>query len=235
MGGVSSIAYKNPGDIDLVERSQVLDLNLNNGQQPTLEDIAKKILSNNINNIVILSGAGISVSCGIPDFRSKGTGLYENLQKYNLEKPENIFDIEFFNTNPQPFIQLAKDLFPGKFQPSVTHYFMKLLEKKNKLLRVYTQNIDGLEFLAGLSDDKVVQCHGGFQTSHCINTKCEEPCDNKRLKKDILAGKETRCEKCNSLCKPGITFFGEGIITNNRKACLTLLVFNSLFLFMMML
>jgi NAD-dependent SIR2 family protein deacetylase len=88
---------------------------------------------------------------------------------------------------------------------------MKLLEDKKKLLRVYTQNIDGLEFQAGLSDDKVIQCHGGFQTSHCCNTAtCGAACDNHRLKMDIMAGKETLCETCSSLCKPGITFFGEG-------------------------
>ena len=37
--------------------------------------------------VVVLTGAGISVSAGIPDFRSPGTGLYSNLEKYNLPKP----------------------------------------------------------------------------------------------------------------------------------------------------
>ena len=208
MGGVASIAFKDPADIDVQEKAT--SLNLEPGEKPSLEAVARKISCGEINKIVVLCGAGISVSCGIPDFRSEGTGLYHNLQKYDLDKPESIFDIEFFKTNPKPFIHLAKELYPGQYKPSTTHYFIKLLQEKQKLLRVYTQNIDGLEYEAGLTDDKVIQCHGGFQTSHCINNACEAVCDNTRLKEDILAGKETLCEKCAHLCKPGITFFGEG-------------------------
>lgn len=46
-------------------------------------------------NIIIMSGAGISVAAGIPDFRSPGTGLYDNLQKYNLPHPTAVFEIEY--------------------------------------------------------------------------------------------------------------------------------------------
>ena len=54
-----------------------------------------------------MAGAGFSTSAGIPDFRTPGTGLYDNLQKYNIPYPEAIFDIDFFRENPRPFFTLA--------------------------------------------------------------------------------------------------------------------------------
>lgn len=46
--------------------------------------------------IVFMTGAGISVSAGIPDFRTKGTGLYSQLEKYKLPYPESIFELSYF-------------------------------------------------------------------------------------------------------------------------------------------
>lgn len=78
---------------------------------------------------------------GIPDFRSPDTGLYSNLEKYNLPFPEAIFDIDFFKSNPKPFFVLVKDLYPGAFNPTPSHCFIRLLHEKGLLLRHYTQVI----------------------------------------------------------------------------------------------
>ena len=79
--------------------------------------------------------------------------------------------MDFFNSNPQPFFKLAKELYPGTFKPTPSHYFCKLLEEKGLLLRHYTQNIDTLERIAGISEDKLVEAHGSFFTNHCLDCK----------------------------------------------------------------
>jgi NAD-dependent deacetylase sirtuin 2 len=69
---------------------------------------------------------------------------------------------------------LAKELYPGNFKPTAVHYFVKLLEKKGVLLRNFTQNIDTLERVAGVSGDKLVEAHGSFAEAHCIDCKLVE-------------------------------------------------------------
>ena len=78
-------------------------------------------------------------------FSSEGTGLYNNLDEYKLQSPSDIFDLKFFESNPYPFFRLAKKLYPGNFKPNDAHYFLKLISMKQKLQRIYTQNIDALE------------------------------------------------------------------------------------------
>src|SRR4051812_3653589 len=77
-----------------------------------------------------------SVAAGIPDFRSPGTGLYYNLQQYDLPYPSAIFELPFLMKNPKPFFTLAKALYPGNFVPTPCHYFVSFLNQKGILLRV---------------------------------------------------------------------------------------------------
>lgn len=164
-------------------------------------------------NIVILSGAGVSCSAGIPDFRTPGTGLYDNLQKYNLPFPEAVFDVDFYRRKPLPFLSLAKEIWPGlKHSPTLTHSFAATLAKKNQLLRNYTQNIDGLENLATTPEKQIVECHGHFRSAACI--KCHKPMDGEKCKSIILETDDVpKCEKpkCKGYVKPDIVFFGEGL------------------------
>lgn len=85
-----------------------------------------------------------------------------------MPDPQAIFETSFFRENPKPFFVLAKELYPGSFKPTPCHYFIKLLNDKGVLLRHYTQNIDTLERLAGLPEQKLVEAHGTFYRGHCL-------------------------------------------------------------------
>lgn len=171
-------------------------------------------------------GAGISTAAGIPDFRTPGTGLYSNLARLNLPYPEAVFDISYFKNDPKPFYMLADELFPSKFTPTRFHAFMRLVHTKGALRRVFTQNIDTLERIAGVPGDKVVEAHGSFAGNHCVDCKAEMSAVD--LKKAMYPNGGTRvaegqkvgiprCQnpRCKTpaggLVKPDIVFFGEGL------------------------
>ena len=159
--------------------------------------------------IMLLTGAGVSVSCGIPDFRSEN-GVYARLRKDfpELPDPHSMFDIEFFSHNPAPFYNFAREIFPGQFRPSVSHMFIKFLEEEGKLLRNYTQNIDTLERVAGIHN--LVECHGSFARSTCLS--CGHEIDSEEIRKDIMAQRVPHCSKCKvGVLKPNIVFFGEDL------------------------
>ncbi|KAL1139408.1 hypothetical protein AAG570_006392 [Ranatra chinensis] len=86
--------------------------------------------------------------------------MYHKIKSNELPYPEAIFEVKYFLANPKPFFDLIKDLLPGNYLPTKAHYFIKLLQEKGILLRHYTQNIDNLERVTGISEDKLVEAHG---------------------------------------------------------------------------
>ncbi|GAM28633.1 hypothetical protein SAMD00019534_118090 [Acytostelium subglobosum LB1] len=200
----------------LVEAMLKLNVDNNEGTTPkhildemTLKGIASYIKSGKAKNIIVLTGAGISVASGIPDFRSPKTGLYHNLAKYNLSHPTDIFDIEFFEENPKPFFTLAKELYPGSYHPTHVHYFIKMMFDNNVLLRNYTQNIDTLERVANVPGDALVEAHGTFATAHCTKCKKEHSCEY--VKERVFKDETPLCTECSGVVKPDIVFFGESL------------------------
>jgi NAD-dependent histone deacetylase SIR2 len=177
----------------------------------SLEAVANLIKAGKATNIVVMTGAGISTSAGIPDFRSPKTGLYDNLARLNLPYPEAVFTLDFFRENPVPFYVLAKELYPGNFYPTIAHSFIALLHEKGLLKMLFTQNIDCLERRAGVPDSLVIEAHGSFATQGCIDCKREYP--DELMKPAVLAGAVPHCvePRCNGLVKPDIVFFGEGL------------------------
>ncbi|KAF8491790.1 DHS-like NAD/FAD-binding domain-containing protein, partial [Gautieria morchelliformis] len=206
-------------------------------QYNTLADVANLLQKSQ--RIMVLSGAGISVSSGIPDFRSKN-GLYQMLKssfEFDLDDPQQMFDLEFFRENPRVFYSFAKEIYPSNHEPSLSHHFIKRLETQQKLLRNYTQNIDDLESSAGIQT--VLQCHGSFSKATCLQCGTQFP--GKILEHDVLLQRVPICPTCpppaskppkkikklanpwdggdesesdvddspKAILKPNITFFGE--------------------------
>ena len=177
-------------------------------------------------NVVVLLGAGASVSAGIPDFRTPGVGLYDNLEKYGkLPFPEAVFDLTFFAQNPAPFYALCKELWPGNYAPTPTHHFVALLAAKGKLRRCYTQNIDSLESAAGVPTELVVAAHGNMDSATCVATGAPVEVAEVRAAlcgpgADVppataegapLAGWQALAKRHGGLVKPDIVFFGEAL------------------------
>lgn len=200
-------------------------------------------LINKSKKILVLSGAGISTSAGLPDFRSRD-GIYVqiNAEHPDLRDPKLMFDIEYFRKNPRPFYQFAKALYPGQFRPTIGHKFIKCIEDQNKLLRNYSQNIDTLEKQAGIK--RVVECHGSFARATCTN--CRYSVDGDVIRDDVFRKEVPLCPKCHAggnqpddglgVMKPNIVFFGEqlgnefhsSIDTDKEQADLLIVIGSSL-------
>lgn len=93
--------------------------------------------------------------------------------------------MDFFRENPEPFFVLAKELMPEGYKPTPSHYFVRLLNDKGILLRHYTQNIDTLERLAGVPEDKLLEAHGTFYSAHCLDCRATYDLDWLKGKKVI--------------------------------------------------
>ena len=89
-----------------------------------IKGLASYIKNGYAKKILILTGAGISVKSGIPDFRSPGTGLYDNFKNYGVPSPELLFNRAFTKNNPKPFFNLVKQFIEIKFEPSNAHYLL---------------------------------------------------------------------------------------------------------------
>ncbi|XP_043198435.1 uncharacterized protein LOC122368511 isoform X2 [Amphibalanus amphitrite] len=157
----------------------------------TLSDVVRLIRG--ATNVIVLTGAGVSVSCGIPDFRSRD-GIYARLAVDfpDLPDPQAMFDIHYFRRDPRPFFKFAREIYPGQFKPSPCHRFIRMLERQGKLLRNYTQNIDTLEQQAGI--ENVIQCHGSFATASCQRCRYRVPAEE--IREDIFQQRIPACPRC---------------------------------------
>jgi NAD-dependent histone deacetylase SIR2 len=184
----------------------------------SLSAVAEYILSGKAKKIVVLAGAGMSTSAGIPDFRSKG-GFYDRVADLKLPYPEAMFELDFFRGNPRPFYVRAKEMYLGPFKPTISHAFLALLVKKQILSVLFTQNIDTLERRAGVPAEVIVEAHGTFATQSCIEDGCKEPCPSDLMRDAVEKEEPPHCLKCGVLVKPDIIFFGEQLPRRFNEKC----------------
>jgi NAD-dependent deacetylase len=146
---------------------------------------------------IALTGAGISVESGIPDFRSKG-GLWD---RYD---PEEYATIYAFQKNPEKVWKMLKEMeqIVDKAQPNAAHTGLAQLEHMGLLKSVLTQNVDNLHQEAGSRD--VIEYHGNSKSFTCL--WCHKKYDYQEKKGEY----PPRCE-CGKILKPDVIFFGEAI------------------------
>ena len=151
--------------------------------------------------VVALTGAGISVPSGIPDFRTPGTGLWENVD------PMEVAHIDAFHSDTRRFWQFYRPRFAqlGDKQPNGAHVALAELEARNLLRAVITQNIDRLHAKAG--SENVVEVHGSIATSSCTSCRASYPLETvgELFDADGIA----TCACCMGKIKPDVVLFGE--------------------------
>ena len=164
------------------------------GSRPdNLKQVAEFIKSDKCRRIVVLAGAGMSVNSGIPDYRS-ADGFYATLQAEKLTAnpiereairadPTAALEQQMFLQNPLPCLELKRDFILGtytrRWKATLAHRFVEMLHHKtNKVVRWYTQNIDGLEDqCTNIPRDKVITVHGSMDRAECASCGTESDYD----------------------------------------------------------
>ncbi|MBZ0270977.1 NAD-dependent deacylase [bacterium] len=151
---------------------------------------------------VALTGAGISVDSGIPDFRSAG-GLWEKFD------PMEYATIHAFRRDPAKVWAMLFELgdVVRSARPNPAHEALAALEQAARLAGVITQNIDNLHQAAG--SRVVIEYHGNGRRLVCL--ACLETFDAVEFDKDALAKRPPRCSHCEAILKPDVVLFGEEI------------------------
>jgi NAD-dependent deacetylase len=153
-------------------------------------------------SVVALTGAGISVPSGIPDFRSPGTGLWANVD------PMAVAHIDVFERDPARFWRFYGERFQTleDKHPNPAHRALAELERAGLLDAVITQNIDQLHSRAGTRE--LIEVHGTIAHSSCRACRSAYPLAEVRARQRLDAELIPRCD-CGAPLKPDVVLFGE--------------------------
>lgn len=150
---------------------------------------------------VALTGAGVSVPSGIPDFRTPETGLWANVD------PMEVAHIDVFERDPGRFWSYYRPRFHslGDKRPNGAHEVLAGLERRGLLAGVITQNIDRLHRAAGSRE--VVEVHGSIATSTCRS--CGASYGVEEIEALFDEDGVAVCAGCQDAVKPDVVLFGE--------------------------
>lgn len=151
-------------------------------------------------HVIAFTGAGISTESGIPDFRSKGEGLWEKINPEILSTRTLQRDPELF----YKYFDMLENCVRGK-QPNQGHTALAQLEKLDIIKAVVTQNIDGLHQAAGTK--RVLEVHGNLTKCHCAKCGQEYSYDVMRLARSAQAEPKSAC--CRAKMRPSVVLFGD--------------------------
>jgi NAD-dependent deacetylase len=149
---------------------------------------------------VVLTGAGISVESGIPDFRSP-TGIWAEVD------PFEVASIEAFRRDPGrvwDFYRARIEMLL-EAEPNRAHMVLAALEDAGLVEAVVTQNIDLLHSRAGSRE--VVEVHGSIRSAVCLECGREDEMED--VRQQLETSRIPNCAACGSVLKPGVVLFGE--------------------------
>ncbi len=151
-------------------------------------------------NAVVLTGAGVSVPSGIPDFRTPGTGLWEKVD------PMEVAHLDAWRRDPDRFWGFYGDRFASlvEKQPNEAHLALAELERRGLIRALITQNIDRLHRLAG--SERLIEVHGSIEWSVCLECGAKLAIDRVV---ELLGSGAPRCTVCGAPLKPDVVLFGE--------------------------
>jgi NAD-dependent deacetylase len=152
---------------------------------------------------VVLTGAGISVPSGIPDFRTPGKGLWEHVD------PMEVAHIDAWRSDPDRFWSFYSQRFASLVdrRPNPAHEAVAELERRGLVRGVITQNVDRLHRLAGTQ--RLVEVHGSIDWSICLECGGRVPLERVIAMAEEAGGAAPECEACIAPLKPDVVLFGE--------------------------
>ncbi len=149
-----------------------------------------------------LTGAGLSTESGIPDFRTPGTGIWENID------PIKTASVEVLENDPRLFYEAAFNRFAHitLAEPHAGHYALAKMEEMGYLKGLVTQNIDGLHVKAG--SRKIWEVHGHLRSGYCQG--CKKRYSFEELVQQVeLKRIPPLCRNCFDVLRPDVVLFGD--------------------------